>query len=245
MGWTRRRQDPCRSVQRRRQFGPWRMAAWLLLAVGGLGFFIHFSPLIFAHHSHKRGGDGGVVFFGEGVRLTAFFADEAVRLVFSDGQEVWLPQRVSASGARFTDGDTLFWNKGDEARLEWRGNTYETRVATPGNDVWERARVSGIDFRGVGTEPGWVVEIRHGEGVHLLLDYGTTVMTMPLSEYRIHFVTGERTYVAERPWAPVGVVVSVTPQVCYDGMSGEGFLATVTVALPDTGLVYHGCGRDL
>lgn len=185
----------------------------------------------------------GVDFFAEGVRLTAYFTDGAVRLVFSDGQEVVLGQAVSASGARYTDGRTLFWNKGDEALLEWQGRTYETRVATPDIDVWERARAADVDFRGVGSEPGWLVEIRSGDSMHLLLDYGTTVLITPLSEFGIHYGTNMRTYSSAPPVSPFHITVRIEERVCHDAMSGEGFTSSVTLELPDA--VYEGCGRDL
>lgn len=189
--------------------------------------------------------DVGYVFFAEGVRLTVHFADKSVRLVFSDGEEVVLPRAVSASGARYTDGVTLFWNKGDEARLEWKGRTYETKLATPDNDVWERARAAGVSFRAVGSEPGWLVEIRDGENMYILLDYGTTALTTPLTEYRIHYGSGLRTYVSEPPGSVFHVVVLVGEGACYDGMSGEGFTSRVWLQLPDQELSYAGCGRYL
>lgn len=187
----------------------------------------------------------GVVFMGEGIRLTAFFTDDAVHIVFSDGREAVLEQRVSASGARYTDGETLIWNKGDEARLEWLGETYNVAIATAANDVWTRAKEAGVDFRAVGQEPGWYVDIRNGESLHVVLDYGATVITVPLSEYRDDYVHGVRTYITEPPLAPLQVTVRVASQVCYDTMSGEGFTSMVTVGLPDTGKAYTGCGRDL
>lgn len=34
-----------------------------------------------------------------------------------------LPQTISASGARYADSTTVFWNKGNEVTFEWRGVT--------------------------------------------------------------------------------------------------------------------------
>lgn len=39
-----------------------------------------------------------------------------------------LPQLVSASGARYGDSSTTFWNKGDSATFTWRGNTTSCHV---------------------------------------------------------------------------------------------------------------------
>jgi membrane-bound inhibitor of C-type lysozyme len=43
---------------------------------------------------------------------------------------VTLPRAESASGARYSDGTTTFWNKGDEAFVEVNGETvYDNCVA--------------------------------------------------------------------------------------------------------------------
>lgn len=49
-----------------------------------------------------------------------------VRVVLPDGQKYTLPQTVSASGARYSDGMTLvWWSKGDTALVEVRGDDGE------------------------------------------------------------------------------------------------------------------------
>lgn len=185
------------------------------------------------------------VFAGEGLRLTAYFIDGTIHIVFSDGREITLPQAISASGARYTDGDTVFWNKGNEAFVEWDGASYTVRVVDAAMDMWERARRSGVDFRGIGQEPGWLLEIRHEESIHVALDYGMTVITTPVTEFHVDYATGTRTFKSAPPLSPLHVTVTVTERVCYDTMSGEGFTAAVTIELGGAGKVYSGCGRDL
>ncbi len=41
------------------------------------------------------------------------------------------------------------------------------------------ARTRGVDFRAVGQEPGWVVEVKEGEQITAVLDYGATSLMMP------------------------------------------------------------------
>lgn len=185
------------------------------------------------------------IFAGEGLRLTAYFSNGKVRLAFSDGREMVLDQAISASGARYTDGETLFWNKGDDAFIEWEGVSHTVRVVDPSVDVWERARRAGVDFRGIGQEPGWLIEIRDGESIHLRLDYDTTQITTPISGLHTDYATGTRTFAATPPLSPLHVTVTVSERVCYDAMSGEGFTSTVAVELGGTGAAYYGCGRDL
>lgn len=56
-------------------------------------------------------------------RFTARFEPEAAVLTLPD-RELRLPQAISASGARYSDGVTTFWIKGDQATLEIDGKTY-------------------------------------------------------------------------------------------------------------------------
>ena len=58
------------------------------------------------------------------IGLIARFSDGVVELSLPGDRKVNLPQVVSASGARYTDGSTLFWNKGDEAQFEMNGRKY-------------------------------------------------------------------------------------------------------------------------
>lgn len=49
----------------------------------------------------------------------------SVHLSLSDGRRLMLPQALSASGARYANGDEsiVFWNKGDTAFIEEGGRT--------------------------------------------------------------------------------------------------------------------------
>lgn len=53
----------------------------------------------------------------------ASFSERAVSLELSDGREMTLPQTISASGARYADEEEnfIFWNKGDTAFIDERG----------------------------------------------------------------------------------------------------------------------------
>ena len=56
--------------------------------------------------------------------LTVSVAFEPSRVVLSlPGRTITLPQAVSASGARYSDGATTFWNKGREATFEFDGRS--------------------------------------------------------------------------------------------------------------------------
>lgn len=189
--------------------------------------------------------ESGFTFASEHVRLTAYFSEEQVRLVLSDGSEFILPQTVSASGAKYSDGNVTFWTKGSEASLALDGVDYTVHIVDESTDPWVRAEHAGVDFRAVGQEPGWVLEIRDGVSVHLTLDYGETIVTTPVRSLEIDYAAGTRTYRAAPPTSPLSLTVQVADRVCYDAMSGEGFTHKVDVVFDDSGASYTGCGRPL
>ena len=41
------------------------------------------------------------------------------------GRTITLPNVISGSGARYSDGSTTFWNKGNEALFEMNGVSYK------------------------------------------------------------------------------------------------------------------------
>jgi membrane-bound inhibitor of C-type lysozyme len=50
------------------------------------------------------------------------------RLVRGDQRAV-VPQAVSADGARYVSDDITFWNKGDDAMVEWHGTSLDCTAA--------------------------------------------------------------------------------------------------------------------
>lgn len=50
---------------------------------------------------------------------------------------------------------------------------------------WEEAKRRGVDFRAVGDEPGWWLEIERGERIEFVTDYGATRVYTPGPEPRI------------------------------------------------------------
>ncbi|PIE54356.1 MAG: hypothetical protein CSA35_06465 [Dethiosulfovibrio peptidovorans] len=60
----------------------------------------------------------------DGFRILARFGDDSVTLYMPEGTKT-LPLAVSASGARFSDGETTFWTKRKEVYLETSGHLVE------------------------------------------------------------------------------------------------------------------------
>lgn len=194
-----------------------------------------------------RGGgtQHGVIFGSDHLRLTAHFRHGVVQIIFSDGREMVLPQVVAASGTRYSDGFTTFWNKGDTAVVELDGIEYTVHVIDPATDPWEQARRAGVNFRAVGQEPGWLLEIRDHRHINLLLDYGDTRITTPIATMEVDFPHRTTTYRVFPPTSPLRLTILTAKQPCYDAMSGEGFSATAVIEINDGERVYKGCGRWL
>ena len=106
--------------------------------------------------------------------------------------------------------------------------------------VFEQSRLRGNEFRAVGQEPGWALDI----DVESVLDYtgdsGSVRFTIPIPDAQ-RASDGTLTYhaVTDRH----DLLVTIRPQSCTDTMSGETFSHTVSVRVDGRSL--EGCGREL
>jgi heat shock protein HslJ len=98
------------------------------------------------------------------------------------------------------------------------------------------ARARGVTFRGIGQEPGWVVEVKEGETITALLDYGATSLTLPTPE--IAEAEGALTY--DTSTDTDHLTLRIRNRTCVDVMSGEPHPQTVELSVNDT--IYNGCG---
>ena len=106
------------------------------------------------------------------------------------------------------------------------------------NDVWHAAKLRGVAFRAIGQEPGWLLEIKHGEEILLVTDYGQQRSVFAWVE-PVEDKAARSTLF--RLDGTTSVLIEGRP--CSDSMSGERFESTVTV---DTGTrSLSGCGRAL
>jgi heat shock protein HslJ/uncharacterized membrane protein len=114
------------------------------------------------------------------------------------------------------------------------------RALTPWDGVFfELARVR--DFRAVGQEPGWQLEIRQGAEMRFTFDYGKGSVVMPAARVSMDSNTGTRTYHSIAEANDLEVVI--VPVQCNDSMSGRPYPATVTATL--NGRSFRGCGEEL
>jgi putative lipoprotein len=157
------------------------------------------------------------------------------------GEYLVLSQARSASGARYEEGEAVFWSKGDLATFEVGGQRFVDCRSNPAKVPWADAARRGVVFRGLGQEPAWNVEIRGDGHMDLILDYGARRIEA-VNAHAEPSVEGLRTTYRSANDPPTFAVV-IERRTCTDSMSGEAFEATVTVTL-ETDLLY-GCGRFL
>jgi heat shock protein HslJ len=143
----------------------------------------------------------------------------------------------SGSGARYVEGDTVFWNKGDLATIEIAGQRFVDCRSTPSKVPWVDAKRLGATFRALGNEPAWYVEI-FADRLVIVTELGTKRAELPHGE---PVVDGSRT--TYRATAGREATVVIERRACADSMSGEGFEAAATVTFENRTL--RGCGRFL
>lgn len=97
------------------------------------------------------------------------------------------------------------------------------------------------DFRAIGQEPGWQLEIRKGAEMRLTYDYGKGMAVTPAPKLQVDTSSGRRTYHASTEGNDLSVVI--VPVACIDSMSGRAFPATVSVTL--NGRTFRGCGEEM
>lgn len=104
----------------------------------------------------------------------------------------------------------------------------------------DRARDAGVDFRGVGQEPGWIVDIYQRDRIRLLLDYGETLLDFPLPAPTSP-IEGATRYTTQADGRSLAITIRRAP--CEDVMSGEPYPSTVEVVIDNRTLT--GCGKSV
>jgi putative lipoprotein len=176
---------------------------------------------------------------------------DAVARLDPKGVFLFLPDRTvlltgtpAASGAKYTDGSVTFWSKGEEALIEVDGKRYQRCRNNPARAVWEDAKLNGVDFRAVGNEPAWYLEIYdkgRPEKIDFVADYGKDFYTFLDIRRETDSGTGRTRYRSQM--ASHRLEVELTPSPCTDSMSGEAYATAVTVRLNHD--IYRGCGTPL
>jgi len=174
------------------------------------------------------------------LRMKNLYSEDAITLDLQEGPRT-LPQVVSASGARYSDGSLTFWTKGDTATFERPGsapvNCRELRYESLLADARER----GVRYHGRGNEPGWTVEVGPGAHLEFVTNDGQERHAFDAITESGTETTGARVFRASR--GTQHIKVSVTTAACADDMSDERFEQLMVVEFG--GKWFRGCATAL
>lgn len=148
--------------------------------------------------------------------------------LYLDGQA----QQVSPIAGGFGNDKLRFTLNAEGGQLstpEGQDSCQRDLSATP----WDLARNRGVEFRALGNEPGWSLEIG-AKGLLLSTDYGQRTLSGKAEPYQDGAITYYKAKLFE---------VALSPGPCSDDMSGEEFDTQVQVRLD--GQVLRGCGNSL
>ena len=159
--------------------------------------------------------------------------------LFLPSRYIVLSQERAASGAKYVEGDISLWLKGDEAMLGIGESKYHCRNNRKAA-IWEDAKLSGVSFRAVGNEPGWVLLIERNR-LDWRYDYNESQLQLALPEPEIDDANRHTRYELEVD--SKSLVLEITGQSCHDSMSGDEYEATVQIDF--AGRRFKGCGKAL
>jgi uncharacterized membrane protein len=176
----------------------------------------------------------------EGPRVVSKSESREVLWLFLPDRTLEMPLVPSASGAKYQKDGVLFWTKaGDQALLELHGQVHRCGVDRQAS-IWADAKLRGLDFRGVGNEPGWVLEIGP-ETIRFEYDYGTRQVELPRPSAETDEAARRTRFTAVVERLPFEILLEGV--ACNDVMSGEAFETRVELNWGDRH--YVGCGRGL
>ena len=165
----------------------------------------------------------------------------------TDNKEAWLflpsgtMQLPYTEAGSYRDDQTHFQIDGQEASLENSGVKHLGCKNDRRQAIWEHAKLNGADYRAVGNEPGWHLEVRSQKSIILVTDYGSTRHEFRLPKPVIDKASRITRYQTKESGHELSLIISGEP--CLDSMSGEEFSSKATVVLDGKRL--QGCGRAL
>ena len=175
---------------------------------------------------------------GQTLVMRNLLREKAIAIDFHDGTRR-LDQTASASGARYADAVAVFWTKGSTATLERQGAPAVRCEERRADSLREDARVRGVVYRGLGNEPGWILEVGPASKLSWTTNFGQDRYDFE----QVQAVTapdGANVYTAQKD--AVSIKASIKAERCVD--DGEVEYDHV-VTVESGGQTYHGCGTRL
>jgi putative lipoprotein len=157
--------------------------------------------------------------------------------VFRPGGSLQLPAASANVSGNYSDGNFELRITGEQAQFGKTGSHLQDCHNDRRRAIWEKAKLDGADFRAIGNEPPWVLEIQAQSRVVLVTDYGAKRVELPLPS-----PIEDRDKRTTR-WVAEEFQLEITGDPCSDSMSGETFESTVILTWH--GQTLQGCGRAL
>ena len=161
-------------------------------------------------------------------------ANETEAWVFLPGGSLRLSAKAPGS---YSDGSFDLRITGDQAQLGSTGSQLRECRNDRRRAIWEKAKLDGADFRAIGNEPPWVLEMQEQSRVVLVTDYGAKRVEIPLPLQK------EDRDARTTQWIADDFQLKIIARPCIDSMSGEVFESTVIFNFEDQ--TFLGCGRAL
>ena len=165
----------------------------------------------------------------------------------TDNKEAWLflpsgtIQLPHTGTGSYRNDQTYLQINGQEASLEDSGVKHLLCKNDRRQAIWEHAKLNGADYRAIGNEPGWTLEIRNQGSIILITDYGSTQHEFRLPKPEIDKTNRITRYQSKD--SDHELILMISGEACLDSMSGEEFSSKATVTLD--GKILRGCGRAL
>jgi len=172
--------------------------------------------------------------------------DKAEYVVRTTGAEAWLlqpggtrrlPALAGAAGSAYSDGRFELRIEDGQAQLGPAASRGQVCQNDERRAIWEKAKLDGADFRAIGSDPDWVLEIQRQSRVVLVTDRGAQPVELPLP------VPREDQDARTTRWQAGELQIEAIARGCRDRASGEAFEAEVIVIWQ--GRTLRGCGRAL
>lgn len=175
--------------------------------------------------------------------------DDYVFVARIEGEQAWLflpsgtlaLQQTAVNTYHY--GNLLFQLEGEQSLLEESGGISRNCRNDRRQAIWEHAKLNGADFRAIGNEPGWNLEISEQTKLVLVTGYGDERYEFDLPEPEIDMAARTTRYNIIQAGLELTLTLTLTGDPCRDSMSGEEFETTVEIIL--NGKTLRGCGRAL
>ena len=165
----------------------------------------------------------------------------------TDNKEAWLflpsgtTQLLHTGAGSYRNDQTYLQINGQEASLESSSVKHLRCKNDRRQAIWEHAKLNGADYRAIGNEPGWTLEIRNQESIILITDYGSARHEFTLPKPEIDEMNRITRYQSKNSGHKL--ILTISSEACLDSMSGEDYSSKATVTLDSKML--RGCGRAL